>query len=107
ERVREGAEVAGDSVEPPLLLRRLEERARVHALGDRHALVRGLEGGEVELGDRLVDEATLVLRVQDLAGDARRRFEGQVGDLGADLVEGALRLRLDLAARLLEPSLSA
>ena len=63
-----------------------------------------LQRGEVELGDRLVDEPALVLGVEHLAGDARGRLEREVGDLGADQVERALRLGVDLALRLLEPA---
>ena len=44
--------------------------------------------------------------VEHLAGDLGGRDERQVGDLGADLLERAMRLGLDLALRLLEPPLA-
>src|SRR5918996_1671117 len=99
QRARELAEVCCDLLEPPLLPSGLEERSGVHPLRDRHGL-HGLllERGEVELGDRLVDQTPLVVGVEDLAGDARGRREGQLGDLAPDLVERALRLRVDLTA---------
>jgi hypothetical protein len=65
-----------------------------------------LQRGEVELGDRLVDEPALILAVEDLARDPGGRFEREVRDLGTDEVERALRLRVDLPLRLLEPALS-
>ncbi len=63
-----------------------------------------LQCGEVELGDRLVDEPALILCVEHLAGDAGRGLEREIGDLGANQVERALRLGVDLALRLLEPA---
>src|SRR5207342_1066750 len=65
-----------------------------------------LEDGEVEPGDRLVDEPALVGRVEHLAGDALGGLDGEVGDLAADLVERAGGLGLDLALRVLEPALT-
>src|SRR5436190_2128700 len=78
--------VAEDGVERPRLSARLELR-------------------KVQAGDGLLDEAAVIGAVQDLAGHLRRGHERQVGDLRADLPERALRLRLDLAARLVEPPL--
>ena len=91
----DGGEVGSDLLEPPLPAPPRRARGRT-ALGDGH-LVGLLQRREVELRDRLVDQAALVLGVEDLAGDAGGRRERQVGDLGADLVERALRLGLDLA----------
>ena len=62
-----------------------------------------LESREVEVSDRLVDEPPVVGGIEHLADDALRRVDCEVSDLGADLVERAARLRLDLLARLLEP----
>ena len=80
-------------------------RARGRTCAARRPLgVALLQRGEVELGDRLVDEPALILGVEDLARHAGRRLEREVGDLGADQVERALRLGVDLALRLLEPA---
>jgi hypothetical protein len=47
----------------------------------------------------------VVVVVEHLPRDLRRRDQCQLGDLGADLLERALRLGFDLALRLLEPPL--
>ena len=65
-----------------------------------------LQHGEVEVGDRVLDQPAVVVAVEHLAGHLRGRDERQVGDLGADLLERARRLGLDLLARLLEPALA-
>src|SRR5829696_295398 len=59
---------------------------------------------EVERVDRLVDQPPLVGVGQHLAGHLRRRDQRQVRDLGPNRAERPLRLRLDLALRLLEPA---
>src|ERR671937_3240943 len=64
-----------------------------------------LEHREVELGDRLVDQPAVVGVVEHLPRHLRGGDEGQLGHLGADLAEGAVRLGLDLAPRLLEAAL--
>jgi len=69
-------------------------------------LVVALQDAEVELADRLVDQAALILVVERLAGDLLGRDEAQLGDLGADRLERAPRLGFDLALRLLESPLS-
>ena len=80
-------------------------RARGRTCGARRPLGAVLlQRGEVELGDRLVDEPPLILGVEHLAGHTRGRLEREVGDLGADEVERALRLGVDLPLRLLEPA---
>ena len=66
----------------------------------------GLQHREVEVGDRLGDEAALVLAVEHLAGDLGGGDERQLGDLAPDLLERALGLGGDLAPRLLEPALA-
>ena len=57
------------------------------------------ERREVDLGERLLDQPLVVGVVERLAGDLLGREHGQVGDLLADLLERALRLGLDVAAR--------
>src|SRR3954451_10493009 len=59
------------------------------------------QGGEVQLGQRLLDEALLVVGVERLAGDLLGRGDREVGHLATDLLDRAAGLRLDLAARLL------
>ena len=65
----------------------------------------GLERGEVELADRVLDQLAVVVAVEHLAGHLRGRQQRQLGHLGADLLERADRLGLDLLARVLEPAL--
>ena len=82
----------------PASLRGLEERPRVGAVDDAQIRLL-LQHGEVELADRVLDQAAVVVAVEHLAGHLRRGDQRQVGDLGADLLERALRLGLDLALR--------
>ena len=56
------------------------------------------QGGEVDLAERLLHEAALVVLGQRLARDLLGGRDRQVGDLAADLLERAPRLRLDVAA---------
>src|SRR5437660_10708429 len=63
-----------------------------------------LEHREVELGDRVVDQAAVVLVGEHLARDLRGGRERQLRDLAPDLLERALRLGRDLAPRLLDPA---
>src|ERR671921_2067624 len=65
------------------------------------------EGREVQLGDGLVHQAALVLGGQRLARDLLGREDREVGDLGADLLDRAAGLGLDVLARLLEQLLAA
>src|SRR5438094_9446153 len=65
-----------------------------------------LEHREIELRDRVVDQAPVVLVGQHLARDLRGGRERQLGDLAPDLLERALRLGRDLAPRLLDPALA-
>ena len=53
--------------------------------------------GEVELVERLLDKALLIVGVERLARDLLGRHHGQVGDLTADVVERAFARRLDVA----------
>ena len=106
ERLGELAQLVVDAVEHVVLLRDLEQRAGVD-LGDLlHALVavpfrrRRRQLGEVDLRQRLLDEAAVVLRVERLAGDLLGGGDRQVRDLPAELVERAAGLVLDVAARL-------
>ena len=62
--------------------------------------------GEVDLGERLVDQALLVGTGERLAGDLLGGGEAELADLVADLAERLLRRLLDLAAGLLEPALA-
>src|SRR5213593_2975321 len=65
-----------------------------------------LEEREVELPDRLVDQAPVIGIVERLPSYLLGGHQGQGRDLGADLLERPARLGLDLAARLLEPPLT-
>src|SRR5512142_185658 len=64
-----------------------------------------LQHGEVELADCLLDQAPVVGVVERLAGHLRRGEHAQVDDLGADRLERAARLGVDLLARLLQAPL--
>src|SRR4030095_1025327 len=55
------------------------------------------ERAEVDLLQRLVDQALLILVVERLAGHLLGRQHGQVGDLPADPLQRAPGLRLDVA----------
>src|SRR6266496_999992 len=68
-------------------------------------LVVALQDAEVELADRLVDQAPLVLVVERFARHLLGGEEAQLGNLGPDRFERAPRLGLDLALRLLEAPL--
>src|SRR5438477_11647850 len=68
-------------------------------------LDRLLEAREVQRADRVGDQLAIALGVERPADDARGRFDRELGDLGADLVESPRRLCGDLPARLLEPAL--
>src|SRR5438309_5501438 len=65
-----------------------------------------LHDREVDVADRLVDQALVVCVLEDLAGHLRRCDERQLGHLSADLLQRALRLGLDLPLRLLEATLA-
>ena len=110
QRVGEPAELLADPVGRAALLGDLEERSRVD-LGDLlHGLAASLPAGErreVELRQRLVDEAALVLLRQRAARHLLRGGDGEVGDLAADLGDRAPGLGLDVAAGLLEQLLAA
>ena len=62
--------------------RRIRELPRASA----PRLLRAGESREVDLAQRLLDEAALVLLVERLAGDLLGRQHGEVGDLLADLL---------------------
>src|SRR5205814_2733239 len=64
-----------------------------------------LERREVEVPDGGVDQLPVLLAVERARGHLLRRHEREVGDLGADLLQRALRLGLDLPSGLLEPPL--
>src|SRR5262245_38287812 len=59
----------------------------------------------VDLRDRLVDEAPLVVLVEDLAGHLLRGEQGQLDDVAADLLAKPCVLGLELLLVLLEPVL--
>src|SRR5207247_6503496 len=65
-----------------------------------------LELREVDLRERLVDQALLVGAGERLARDLLRRDQRQLRDLVADLRQRVLRRLLDLALRLVEPTLA-
>src|SRR4051794_2516219 len=64
------------------------------------------QGREVELAERFLDQAPVVVVVERLARHLLRRGDRQVGDLLADLVDRAARLLLDVAPRLLHEVLA-
>jgi hypothetical protein len=64
------------------------------------------ERAEVELAERFLDQALLIVVVERLAGHLLGGEDRQVGDLGADLLDRAARLGLDVATRLLEQLLA-
>src|SRR5206468_1791004 len=64
------------------------------------------ERGEVELGQRLVDEPALVVLGERLARDLLGRGDRQAGHLRADLLDRPAGLLLDVAARLLHELLA-
>src|SRR5262245_26656465 len=82
--------------------------ARAYVRATTATLVRAplLEGREVELADRFVDQPLVVVGGEHLARHLLGRDHGQVGDLGADRLQRARRLGLDLARGLLEPALA-
>ncbi len=105
ERLGELAELLTHDVELVLLLGDLEEGPRVD-LGDLFHLAALPQGREVELRQRLFDEPTLVVLVEGLAGDRLGGGDREVGDLLADLLDGAAGLGLDVAAGLLQQLLT-
>src|SRR6266540_2249694 len=96
-------QLLADGLEPSLILRRVEEGARVDAVDYRH--LAPLEHREVELAEGFLDQPAMVLVVERLAGDLARGQQAQVDDLDANLLESAARLGLDLAPGLFEPAL--
>ena len=89
----------GPPDEPAVLRGGLVERARVRC-GGRPPCARRVSLSSTEKSSSPI--ASSIRRrwsssVEDLAGHLRGRLERQVGDLGADLLERALRLGLDLA----------
>src|SRR5512132_1933225 len=64
------------------------------------------ELAEVELAERLLDKALLVVGVERLARDLLGGQDRQVRDLAADLLDRAARLGLDVVARLLQELLA-
>src|SRR6266566_4694001 len=65
-----------------------------------------LQHAEVELADRLVDQAALVLVVQRTPRHLLGGEQAELGDLGPDRLERSPRLGFDLALCLLEPALA-
>ena len=59
--------------------------------------LRAAQGREVQLGQRLVDEALLVVGGERLRRDLLGRLDRQVGDLVADVLDRAPGLGLDVA----------
>ena len=64
------------------------------------------EDAEVEVAQRLLDEALLVVLGERLARDLLGREHRQVGNLATDLVDRAAGLRLDVTTGLLEQPLA-
>ena len=92
---------------PPSFAASKSDRAYVRC-DDRHhapSSSSALQHGEVEVADRVLDQLPVVVAVEHLAGHLRGGDERQLGDLGADLLERALRLGVDLLLRLLEAPL--
>src|SRR5215210_8898012 len=78
----------------------------------RHVLLGGalpagalLQNREVELADRVLDQPAVIFARQHLPRHLARRLKRKVCDLGADLLEGAPGLGLDLLRRLFETAL--
>ncbi len=98
-----------DLVELAVLLGDVEQRVAVHAGDLLHQLIPASvrcpalplagQGAEVDLGERLLDQLLVVVVVERLARDLLGREDGEVGDLLADLLQRAPRLRLDVLAR--------
>src|ERR687895_1403175 len=65
-----------------------------------------LEHREVELADRFLDEAAVIIVGENLSRHLARRDHRQLGDLAADLLERTPRFGLDLLRRLLQPTLA-
>src|SRR5262249_22634420 len=80
--------------------------ARARRCGARLLRPAPFELGEVDLRERLVDQALLVVLVQRLARDLLRGQQAELADLLADLAERLGRRLLDLALRLLETALA-
>src|SRR3954452_1747188 len=87
DRSDEVAELLAHLGQAPMVLRGLEESARVRAVRYRHLVLRALQLREVQRRDRLVDQPALVGGVEHLAGDLRRGEQRQLGDLLPDLRE--------------------
>ena len=89
------------------LLRGLEQGAARRCgepqLSDRLLL---FERREVEVADRVLDQPLWSSSSSTLPVTFAVAIEGELGDLGADLLDRAVRLRLDLPLRLLEPPLA-
>src|SRR5215207_7067013 len=114
ERIDELPELIANRVELPFGLGRLEEGGRIYT-GDllhlcallpafaRRGGVRDLavaaEARKVDLAERLLDQALLIVWIERLPGDLLGGEHREVGDLLADALERAPRLRLDVAAR--------
>ena len=98
-------QLLADLLEPALLLRGLEERLRVHAVDDDSLLppssTEKSSSPTASSIRRFWSASSSTLPVTFGGGEQR-----QVGDLGADLLERAARLGLDLLAGLLEPPLA-
>src|SRR5579875_222901 len=97
-RAPRGPAAAGRRPSPP----RTTPRRRC---GARPPLDGLLQAGEVEAGDRLLDQGAVALGVEGAPDDAGSGLQGEVGDLGADLLQRPRRLGGDLPPRLLEAAL--
>ena len=60
------------------------------------------EDGEVKLGQRVLDQSSLVLLGEHLARDLLGRHDRELGDIPEELVHHAAALGLDLATGLLQ-----
>src|SRR5262249_36791924 len=86
--------------------RRAQPRtARARTCGGRPPLVVAFQDREVQLADRLVDQAALIFVVERAARHLLGRDQAELGDLGPDRVERAAGLGIDLALRVIEPTL--
>src|SRR5207245_2790771 len=81
-------------------------RAPSHRCGARVLRPAPFELTEVDLRERLVDQALLVVARERLARDLLGGEQAQLADLVADLAERLVGRLLDLAARLLEAPLA-
>src|ERR1700712_1834589 len=107
ERVGDLAELGAHDVHFVLVVRHSEQRAGVHVCDFLHRLALSpTEGREVELAERFVNEALLIVSVERTTRDLFRGRDREVGDLTAQLLLGTMRRGLNVASGLREDFLT-